>query len=128
MVGSKRAQPAIAGGVPIRAEYLVFGSPLIGNAEIEELVATVRSGWIGTGPRTAKFEEAFAAYQNMRYAVAVSSCTAGLHLSLLAASVGPGDEVIVPAMTFVATANSVVHAGAVPVLCDVDESCSNTFS
>jgi dTDP-4-amino-4,6-dideoxygalactose transaminase len=117
--------PAIVGGKPQREDYLVFGSPLIGEEEIQELVETVRSGWIGTGPKTAKFEREFAAYQGAAHAVAVNSCTAALHLSLVAAGVGPGDEVIVPAMTFVATANSVIHAGGTPVLCDVDRETHN---
>jgi dTDP-4-amino-4,6-dideoxygalactose transaminase len=119
------AIPAVAGGTPVRTDYLIFGSPLIGEAEIDELVATARSGWIGTGPRTKRFEENFAQYQKVDHAIAVSSCTAALHLSLLAASIGPGDEVIVPAVTFVATANSVVHAGAIPVVCDVDRRTGN---
>jgi dTDP-4-amino-4,6-dideoxygalactose transaminase len=117
--------PAIAGGIPIRKEYLVFGSPLIGEPEIEEVVATLRSGWIGTGPKTARFEQQFAAYQGAAYAVAVNSCTAALHLCLVVADIKPGDEVIVPAMTFVATANAVVHAGGIPILCDVDRSTFN---
>jgi dTDP-4-amino-4,6-dideoxygalactose transaminase len=117
--------PVVAGGAPIRANYLVFGAPKIGEAEIEELVATVRSGWIGTGPRTARFEQEFAAYQGVRHAMAVSSCTAALHLAMMAAGIGPGDEVIVPAMTFVASTNSVIHTGAVPVLCDVDYETQN---
>lgn len=120
-----RVLPAIAGGRPIRRDYLVFGSPLIGEEEIAEVVDVLRSRWIGTGPRTARFEEEFGAYVGSRHAIAVSSCTAALHLALAACGVGPGDEVIVPAMTFVATANSVVHVGATPVLCDVDLGTQN---
>ncbi len=119
-VAKSPSAPAFAGGTPIRTEYLVFGRPLIGEAEIDELVATVRSGWIGTGPKTARFEQEFAAYQGAPFAVSVNSCTAALHLSLVAAGIQPGDEVIVPAMTFVSTANSVIHTGGTPVLCDVD--------
>jgi dTDP-4-amino-4,6-dideoxygalactose transaminase len=117
--------PAVAGGTPVREGYLVFGSPRIEEAEIAEVVEVLRSGWIGTGPRTAKFEREFAIYASGRHAVSVSSCTAALHLSLLAAGIGPGDEVIVPAMTFVASANAVVHAGGTPVLCDVDPFTQN---
>jgi dTDP-4-amino-4,6-dideoxygalactose transaminase len=117
--------PAVAGGAPVREAYLVFGSPRIEETEIAEVVEVLRSGWIGTGPRTARFEREFAAYTGGRHAVSVSSCTAALHLSLLAAGIGPGDEVIVPAMTFVASANAVVHAGGTPVLCDVDPVTQN---
>ena len=115
-----RVLPAIAGGDPVRREYLVFGQPLITDEEIAEVTEVLRSRWIGTGPRTARFEQEFAAYTGARYAIAVSSCTAALHLALAAAGIGEGDEVIVPSMTFVASANSVVHVGATPTLCDVD--------
>jgi dTDP-4-amino-4,6-dideoxygalactose transaminase len=104
----------------VRSDYLVFGSPALGEEEIAEVVATLRSGWIGTGPRVQRFECEFAEYVDSPHAVAVSSCTAALHLALLALGVGPGDEVIVPAMTFAATANVVVHTGARPVFADVD--------
>jgi dTDP-4-amino-4,6-dideoxygalactose transaminase len=117
---ASRARPAIAGGEPVRRDYLVFGQPLIGEEEIAEATEVLRSRWIGTGPRTARFEQEFASYVGVRHAVAVSSCTAALHLALAAAGIGEGDEVIVPSMTFVASANSVVHAGATPVLCDVE--------
>ena len=107
---------------PIRGRdrFLVFGAPAIGEEEIAEVVATLRSGWLGTGPRVARFEEEFRRYKGADHAVAVGSCTAALHLSMLAAGLGPGDEVIVPALTFAATANAVLHAGATPVLADVD--------
>jgi dTDP-4-amino-4,6-dideoxygalactose transaminase len=88
--------------------------------EIEEVVATLRSCWIGTGPRVTAFEKAFRDYVGTDHAVAVSSCTAALHLAMVAIGLRPGDEVIVPAMTFAATANAVVHAGGRPVLADVD--------
>jgi len=114
--GSAPAPPPDA----VRSDYLVFGSPALGEEEIAEVVATLRSGWIGTGPRVQRFERAFAEYLDSPHAVAVSSCTAALHLALLALGVGPGDEVIVPAMTFAATANVVVHVGARPVFADVD--------
>lgn len=100
--------------------FLVFGSPAIEDAEIEEVVATLKSGWLGTGPRTAKFELAIAQYKNANYTVAVNSCTAALHLSLLASGIGPGDEVITTPMTFCATVNSIIHAGGIPVLADID--------
>lgn len=105
---------------PVRGDYLVFGSPQILEPEIEEVVATLRSAWIGTGPRAAAFEAAFSAYVGAPYAVALHSCTAALHLAFMAIGLEPGDEVIVPSMTFAATANAVLHAGGCPVLADVD--------
>ncbi len=103
-----------------RESFLVFGSPFIGEAEIDEVVATLRSGWIGTGPRVARFEQLMKEYSGAEHAIALSSCTAALHLSLLALGIGPGDEVITTPMTFAATANSIVHTGATPVFADVD--------
>ena len=108
-------------GPALRDDYLVFGSPQLLEPEIDEVLATLRSAWIGTGPRVARFEEAFRAYVGAKHAVAVSSCTAALHLTMVALDLEPGDEVIVPAMTFASTANAVIHAGARPVLADVDQ-------
>lgn len=113
-------KPAIPLGKPVRDTFLVFGSPAIGEAEIEEVAASMKSGWLGTGPKVARFEEDFRAYKGADNAVAVSSCTAALHLSILAAGLKPGDEVITTAMTFCATVNAIIHAGALPVLVDVD--------
>ena len=104
----------------MRETYLVFGQPLIEEPEIAEVARSMRTGWLGTGPKVAAFEKLMAEYKNVKHAVAVNSCTAGLHLSCLAAGLGPGDEVIVPAMTFCATVNAVIHSGATPVLADVD--------
>jgi dTDP-4-amino-4,6-dideoxygalactose transaminase len=100
--------------------YIVFGSPLIGEEEIAEICATLRSGWVGTGPKVRRFEEMFREYVGARHAIAVNSCTAALHLSLLVSGVAPGDEVITTPMTFCATANSILHAAARPVFVDVD--------
>ncbi|MDY6943637.1 MAG: DegT/DnrJ/EryC1/StrS family aminotransferase [Pseudomonadota bacterium] len=107
---------------PIRSHdnFLVFGAPLIGEEEIQEVVASMRTGWLGTGPKVARFEREFAAYKGANQAVALNSCTAALHLSILAAGLQPGDEVITTPMTFCATVNAIVHAGATPVLADVD--------
>jgi dTDP-4-amino-4,6-dideoxygalactose transaminase len=107
---------------PVRskANFLVFGSPSIGDAEIEEVTTVLKSGWIGTGPKVAQFEKAVAAYKTVPYVAAVNSCTAALHLSMLAAGIGKGDEVITTAMTFCATVNAIIHAGATPVLADID--------
>lgn len=104
----------------MRERFLTFGAPLIGEAEIAEVVDSLRSGWLGTGPKVARFERDFAAYKGADQAVAVNSCTAALHLSLLAAGLGPGDEVITTPLTFCATVNAILHAGATPVLADVD--------
>ncbi len=102
------------------APFIVFGAPQIEEEEIQEVVACLRSGWIGTGPRVHKFEQAFAEYRGAKHVSAVNSCTAALHLSLLAAGIGPGDEVITTAMTFCASVNAIIHAGATPVLADCD--------
>jgi dTDP-4-amino-4,6-dideoxygalactose transaminase len=112
---------------PIRGrdDFLVFGAPAIGDEEIAEVVASLRSGWLGTGPKVARFEADFAAYEGAPHAVAVSSCTAALHLSMLALEVQPGDEVITTALTFAATVNAIIHAGATPVLVDVDPATMN---
>lgn len=100
--------------------FLVFGAPLIESAEIREVVASLRSGWLGTGPKVARFEKDFAAYKGVPQAAALSSCTAALHVSLLSAGLKPGDEVITTPMTFCATVNAIIHAGATPVLADID--------
>jgi dTDP-4-amino-4,6-dideoxygalactose transaminase len=113
-------QLAIAGGAPVRDKFLVFGTPTLGDEEIAEVVDTLRSGWIGMGPKVIRFEEQFRDYIGCRYAVAVSSCTAGLHLGLIVHDIGPGDEVITSPLTFVATANVVLHQGARPVFVDID--------
>ncbi len=107
---------------PARSELLVFGSPSIGEAEIEEVVASLRSGWLGTGPKVARFELDFAAYKGVlpTNVAAVNSCTAALHTSLIAAGLGPGDEVITTPMTFCATVNAIIHSGATPMLADID--------
>ena len=101
-------------------EFLVFGSPAIEEAEIQEVVASMTKGWLGTGPKVAKFESDFAAYKGAKHAIAVNSCTAALHLSLLGARLQPGDEVITTPLTFCATVNAILHAGATPVLADID--------
>ena len=107
---------------PIRSkeDFLVFGAPSIEDAEIKEIVASMESGWLGTGPKVAWFEKDFAAYKNAPHSVAVNSCTAALHLSILAAGIQPQDEVITTALTFCASINAIIHAGATPVLADVD--------
>lgn len=102
--------------------FLVFGAPQIGNEEIAEVDAVLRSGWLGTGPRVAQFEKEFAEYKGMAasQAAAVNSCTAALHVSMVAAGLEPGGEVITTPLTFCATVNAIIHAGLTPVLADVD--------
>lgn len=107
---------------PVRTKdrFLVFGSPAIEESDIEAVVDTMRSGWLGTGPKTKQFEEDFKAYKGANAAIALNSCTAALHLSLIAGGLKPGDEVITSPLTFCATVNTIIHAGATPVMADVD--------
>ena len=129
---ARRGGPSRTDGLPVRRcrradtpRAVDFSPPAIGEAEIQEVVSALRSGWLSTGPRVARFEREFAAYVGAPHAVAVNSCTAALHLSLLAAGVGPGDEVITTPLTFCSTANVIVHAGAIPVFADIDPSTWN---
>src|SRR5215813_7022435 len=112
---------------PVRRaeDFLVFGSPLICDDEKREILNCLETGWLGTGPKVAQFEREFRDYKGAPYAIAVNSCTAALHLSMLAAGIGPGDEVITTALTFCATVNAIIHAGAKPVLVDVDPATFN---
>jgi dTDP-4-amino-4,6-dideoxygalactose transaminase len=96
-----------------------FHRPTIGQEEIDEVVRTLQSGWLTTGPRTAQFEQEFAKYVAAPHAQAVNSATAGLHLALAALGIGPGDEVITTPLTFCATVNVIFHVGAKPVLADI---------
>jgi dTDP-4-amino-4,6-dideoxygalactose transaminase len=97
-----------------------FAPPALGSEEIAEVIATLESGWLTTGPRVAAFERRFADYVGAPHALAVNSCTAALHLSLLACGIEAGDEVITTPLTFCATANVIVHAGGTPVFADID--------
>ena len=99
--------------------------PWLGEEEAAAAAAALASGWVAQGPRVAEFEEAFASALGTGHAVAVSSCTAALHLALVAAGIGPGDEVIVPSLSFIATANAVRYVGAHPVFADVDLATQN---
>lgn len=110
---------------PPRQEILGFSPPDITQAEIDEVVDTLRSGWLTTGPKTQRFEQDFAAYVGARYCAGLGSATAGLFLGLKALDIGPGDEVITTPYTFAATANVIIHAGAKPVLADVRETDFN---
>lgn len=102
-----------------------FAIPDIGEEEIAEVSNTLRSGWITMGKKTLEFEEALKKYTGAKHVIAVNSCTAALHMSLLAAGIGTGDEVITTPLTFAATANAIVHAGAIPVFSDIVEKTYN---
>jgi dTDP-4-amino-4,6-dideoxygalactose transaminase len=117
--GDQRRVPGGAGSSR-RNGYLPFAPPLIGEEEIAEVVATLRSDWISTGPKVARFEAEFAAAVSAPAALALNSCTAGLHTALVLSGIGPGDEVITTPLTFAATVNVVEHVGARPVLVDVE--------
>ncbi|WP_027881478.1 DegT/DnrJ/EryC1/StrS family aminotransferase [Meiothermus rufus] len=109
----------------MRSTFLPFSPPLIGEEEIAEVVDTLRSDWITTGPKTKRFESEFARYVGAPAALALNSCTAGLHTSLVALGIGPGDEVITTTLTFAASVNVIEHVGARPVLVDVEPDTLN---
>ena len=94
--------------------------PCVGEEEAQAAAKAVLSGWLSQGAQVQAFEAAVAEYTGAKHAVATSNCTTALHLALIAAGVGPGDEVICPSFSFIATANSVLHAGGTPVFVDID--------
>jgi dTDP-4-amino-4,6-dideoxygalactose transaminase len=111
--------------LPRRNEFLLFGAPDIREPEIQEVVETLRSGWLSSGPRCREFEKLFCEYIGCEHAIALNSCTAGLELALEVLGIGPGDEVITTPLTFCATANVIVHRGAKPVFVDVNRETGN---
>lgn len=117
--------PAIDGGEAVRHAFLPFVLPLIGPAEEREVIDTLRSGWITTGPKTKHFEEMCSEYIGCKHAIAVSSCTAALHTAVVASNVGPGDEVITTPVSWPATASVIIQAGATPVFVDVERDTLN---
>jgi len=108
-----------------RRDFLPFSPPLVGEEEIREVVDTLRSPWITTGPKTRRFEEEFSAFVRAPGALALNSCTAAMHTALACLGIGPGHEVITTPMTFAATANVIEHMGARPVLVDVEADTLN---
>lgn len=117
--------PAIAGGKPIRSKFLIFGAPRFFKEELKEMLDTLRSGWWGTGPKVLQFENDFQKYTHVKESVAVNSATAAMHLGLNTLGIGSGDEVITTPLTFVSTANVIIHVGAKPVFADVDRLTGN---
>lgn len=113
------------GSKPVRKDYLIFGSPAIEQEEIDDVVDSLNSGWIGTGPKVKRFESAFGDYVGTKFAIALNSGTAALHLSLLAIGIRAGDEVITTPMSFTATAAAIIHAQGKPVLVDIDKHSMN---
>ena len=109
----------------MRSSYLAFGRPDITDEEVNAVSRVMRSGWIGMGEETIRFEAELATYLGAPNVVTVNSCTSALFLSLLATGVGPGDEVICPSLTWCSTANAALYLGATPVFCDVDEETLN---
>ncbi|MCD6288726.1 MAG: aminotransferase class I/II-fold pyridoxal phosphate-dependent enzyme [Candidatus Hydrogenedentes bacterium] len=120
-----RDMPAAFGGEPVLATFVPFSRPSIGEEEEQEVLDSLRSGWITTGPKVAAFERAFAERVGAAHAVAVNSCTAALHLSLVALEVGPGDEVITSPMSWASAANAIIHQGAKPVFVDIERETFN---
>lgn len=103
----------------IREQFLPYALPYWDEGEIGETLDTIRSNWWSRGPKTAEFERQFAEYVGAKYAIALNSCTAGLHLALVSKGIGVGDEVITPSFTFCSTVNTIVHTGATPVFVDI---------
>ena len=124
-MSADRDKLASEGGAPTRAEFLPFALPQLGDAEKRAVVEVLDSGWITTGPRVGRFEEALGRSVGASHVVCVNSCTAALHLALAALEVGAGDEVITSPLTFCSTVNVVVHCGARPVLADVEPDTLN---
>ncbi|MEJ2722142.1 MAG: DegT/DnrJ/EryC1/StrS family aminotransferase [bacterium] len=115
-----RHLPAIEGGAPVRRETLPFYRPSIDEGDIERVAEALRTGWLTLGPVTSEFESELARYIGVDNVVAVNSCSAAMFLALKALGIGPGDEVITSAMTFTSTVSAIVHAGATPVLADIE--------
>lgn len=118
-------KPAIEGGTPVRDNFLPYGIQAIDEDEINEVIDSLKSDWITTGPKMRKFEENFKDFKGSKYAVAVNSGTAALHVSTSTIDINPGDEVITTPLTFVASSNSVIYRGGTPVLADIKKDTYN---
>jgi len=117
-----KEKPAIDGGKPIRDNnFLIFGAPDIRQEEINNVIGVLKSGWLSTGPKTKLFEEKFAEYNGIKYAIGTNSCTAALHLALSALELPKNSEIITTDMTFCATVNSIIYSGLKPVVVDCDK-------
>src|SRR5918992_2799077 len=111
---------AIDGGPPVRQRLLPYGQQTVDEQDCRAVSDALLSGWLTTGPRVRQFEQSFARFTQADEAVAVNSGTAGLHAAMHALNIGPGDEVLVPSLTFAASANCVLYQGATPVFVDVE--------
>ena len=109
----------------IRKDFLPFSRPSIGEDAIESIAESIRGGWVAMGPKVTQFEKTISEQVGSRYAIAMNSATAGLHSSVMAMGLGPGDEVITTPMTFASTVNAIILAGAKPVLVDIDRHSLN---
>lgn len=118
-------KPAIEGGVPVRKNFLVFGQPEVLDEDVDAVVDTMKSCWLGTGQKTKDFETKFANYTGAQYSVGLNSCTSALHLALLSLNLNPNDEILCPVHTFTATASQIIHAGLVPVFVDCQMKTQN---
>ncbi len=116
---------AVHGGTPVRAKLLPYGRQSLSDADIEAVVAVLKSDWLTTGPKIAEFEERFAEWVGARHAVSFSSGTAALHGAAFAAGLGPGDEAITTPLTFCATSNCILYQGATPIFADVSPDTLN---
>ncbi|UCH85330.1 MAG: DegT/DnrJ/EryC1/StrS aminotransferase family protein [Candidatus Latescibacterota bacterium] len=120
MTAPNKQLPAIEGGVPVRKESLPFYRPSVDETDVELVTKTLRSGWLTLGPVTFDLERELARYLGAAHVIAVNSCSAAMFLALKALGVGPGDEVVTSAMTFTSTVTAIIHAGATPVLADIE--------
>ena len=117
--------PALMGGTPVRPRMLPYGRQQVDESDIAAVVEVLRGDWLTNGPAVTRFEDAFAEAVGARFAVALSSGTAALHAAVHVAGIGPGDEVILPSLTFLASANSILYCGATPVFADIDPATLN---
>jgi dTDP-4-amino-4,6-dideoxygalactose transaminase len=104
----------------LKKQTIPIAKPFLGQEEEAAVLETLRSGWLSQGPRVAEFEKEFAAFVGAKHAIALSSCTTALHLAFVAANIGPGDEVLCPSLSFIATANAIRYVGATPIFVDID--------